>query len=236
MKTNISNTPDVEAGTYITEKLHDHNNEDVLFLVSGGSALRVLEHIDEEVLKTQKTLTIAATDERFTFDENGNNFLQLQTTNFYKYAEGSHVDFLSSAPRSGDTFLTFCERMKNDFENYFKTHPHGYTIALLGIGEDGHTASIFPRTEQNFTEVYMNDELYVCVTQDDTQYPYRTTITPSFIEEKIDDVVLFAVGSIKCDNILNYMHNKNFSHHQIPALIPAQHPQSVLFTDCQTLV
>ena len=54
--------------------------------------------------------------------------------------------------------------------------------------------------------------------------------------EKVDEVILYATGSTKCDNILSYMHNKNFAQHQLPALIPAQHPQSTLFTDCQTMV
>jgi 6-phosphogluconolactonase/glucosamine-6-phosphate isomerase/deaminase len=236
MKTNISNTPETDAGIYIAEKLRAHKEDDVLFLVSGGSALRVLEKIDTATLSKTKSLTIITTDERFTFDQKGNNFMQLQTTKFYKSVEGSDVYFIHSVPQPSETLTSFTNRIRKDLEDYFEAHPETYTIALLGIGEDGHTASIFPRTEQKFSEDYLNDELYVNVTEESVQYPYRTTITPSFIEEKVDDVILFAVGSIKCDNILNYMHNKNFSRHQIPALIPAQHPQSVLFTDCQTLV
>jgi 6-phosphogluconolactonase/glucosamine-6-phosphate isomerase/deaminase len=182
------------------------------------------------------TLTVATTDERFTFDTQGNNFLQLKETNFFTALEGSHAQHIDSSPLQGETFEMFTLRIKSSLEEYFSKNSNAYTIALLGIGEDGHTASIFPSTEQNFEELYPSDELYVGVTQSNLHYPYRATITPCFIEEKVDEVVLFAVGSIKCDNILNYMHNKNFSRHQIPALIPAQHPQSVLFTDCQTLV
>ncbi len=236
MKTSISLTPTKDAGNYITQKLLDHATENILFLVSGGSALAVLPYINLAIPDIQGNLTIATTDERFSTDKNVNNFLQLQSTDFYKIAEGSQVTFINSLPYEYEDLQTFTKRLQVCFEDYYVQHPNTYTIAILGIGEDGHTASIFPATEQKFNEQYMTNQLYVSVVNESLEHPNRTTITPSFIEEKIDEVILFAVGSTKCDNILNYMHNKNFSQHQIPALIPAQHPQSILFTDCQSLV
>jgi hypothetical protein len=73
------------------------------------------------------------------------------------------------------------------------------------------------------------------VTQYTHAYSERTTVTPTLIEELIDEVILYAIGTNKCENILDYMYNRTFLQHEIPALIPASHPQSVLFTDCPTL-
>jgi len=73
------------------------------------------------------------------------------------------------------------------------------------------------------------------VTQTAHPYPQRTSVTPAFIEEYIDEIVLYAVGTNKCENILDYMYNRTFKEHEIPALIPASHPHSMLFTDCPSL-
>lgn len=234
MKTQTSDTPAFEAGQYIQEKLASHKDEHILFLVAGGSALSVLDAIDGTQLSSM--VTIGTTDERFTHEKKGNNFMMLEETTFYKDAREVGAQCISSKPQMGDTHESFTKRLLLAFEDYYKTHSNSYTIGLFGIGEDGHTASIFPTSESEFISKYGSGALYVPLTNSSLQYMYRTTITPSFIEEKIDDVVLYATGNNKCDNILNYMHNRNFNHYQIPALIPAQHQQSILFTDCYTLL
>ena len=234
MKTQTSDSPAFDAGQYIQEKLLAHKDEYILLLVAGGSALNVLEYIDGSKLNSK--VTLATTDERFTHEAKGNNFVQLQTTNFYKDAREVGVQCINSKPQITDTHESFTKRLTLAFEDYYKTHSNSYTIGIFGIGEDGHTASIFPTSESEYISKYGNGALYVSLVNSSLQYAYRTTITPSFIEEKIDDVVLYATGNTKCDNILNYMHNRNFNHYQIPALIPAQHQQSILFTDCYTLL
>lgn len=234
MKTIVSDTPAADAGQYITQKLQDHMSDDIIFIVSGGSSLAVLELVDVASLKILKTLTVATGDERYTTNTQASNFSQLQETSFYKTIKGSHTSFINSNVQKNEDFETFTKRLQISFNEYYQKHPEAYTIVLLGIGEDGHTASIFPDTEQKFNEQYMIDELYTGITNESLEYKCRTTITPGFIEEKVTDVVLFAAGSAKCDTICNYMYNKNFRPNQIPVLIAAQHPQSILFTDCQT--
>ena len=233
MESHISLEAAKEAGAYIEKRIFDNYNKSILFIISGGSSLAVLEHINPE--KISKSTTLVVTDERFTNDLVGNNFLQLQQTIFYSKAREVGVQFISTIPLDNERHEQFAERIQKQIESYYSENLNSYTIGLFGIGEDGHTASIFPTTEIEFNTAYKSDSYYVPVTQPEQKYPFRATVTPSFIEEKINDVVLYAVGSTKCDNILKYMHNKNFAHHEIPALIPAQHPSSILFTDCQTL-
>jgi 6-phosphogluconolactonase/glucosamine-6-phosphate isomerase/deaminase len=234
MKTNISSNPTKEAREYISQVLREHSESPVLFFISGGSALRVLECIEPDALKQSQTIMMM--DERFTKDQNGNNFSLLTQTTFFKNAQGSGVEFISTLPKEDERHEQFSERIDAQVETYLQAHSDAYVLGLFGIGEDGHTASIFPATEQDFIEAYTSEHTFVPITRPQEQYPFRISITPAFIEEKISEAVLYAVGSKKCDNILSYMHTKNFGAHEIPALIPARHPESTLFTDCVALL
>ena len=234
MRTHISLTPAVDAGVYIQEKIQEHKDSPILFLVSGGSSFSILEHISESVLNA--SITIAITDERYTDDQNGNNFSLLTKTAFYKKASAQGVQFIHSLKMEGESHVQFTDRIENKLREFRNTHPNAYGLGIFGIGEDGHTAGIFPASENEFIERYEVDSYYVSLVQKENTYPKRSTVTPLFIEEVLNDIVMFAVGSNKCDNILNYMHNKSFSRFQIPALIPARHPHSILFTDCETLI
>jgi len=233
MRTHISSTPAQDGGAYLQQKLGAHRDQNILLLASGGSSLSVLEHIDSMVLGPH--VTLCTSDERYSYEETGSNFKQLQKSSFYAKALEAGATCLPTIPQDGETHSEFATRIENILKQYKETYPNCYTLGVLGIGDDGHTGGIFPASETDFNALYESDALYVANVQENVQYPYRTTITPMFIEDMMDDVVLFAVGSNKCDNILNYMHNKNFSRFQIPALIPARHPQSILFTDCTTI-
>ncbi len=233
MKSHISDTPDIDAGKYISLMLKEHAHENILLLLSGGSAFAILQHIQTEHFGPH--MTIGMVDERFTREEKGNNFLQLRQSVFYEEANTAGVNFFESIPKENERQEDFAERIKDAIETHFYAYPNSYALGIFGIGEDGHTAGIFPTTEKDFASLYKTSEFYIPITQEKLPYPWRTTITPTFIEEVLDDVVLYAVGTNKCENILDYMYNKTFTQHEIPALIPASHPQSILFTDCPTI-
>lgn len=233
MKTHISEKPDKEAGEFISLMLKEHKGDHVLLLLSGGSAFSILPYIETENI--DEFVTIGMSDERFTRDEQGNNFLILQRSDFYEKALTAGAHFFESVPHVGERQEDFANRIKEEIEAHFYAHPNSYALGIFGIGEDGHTAGIFPTSEKDFASLYKTSEFYIPLTQNRHVYPFRTTITPTLIEEVLDDVVLYAVGTNKCENILDYMYNRTFTQHEIPALIPASHPQSVLFTDCPTL-
>lgn len=234
MRTQVSVTPETEAGKYLTEVLDAHATREVLLILSGGSALSILHHIHTDSLGSHVTVCMA--DERYTHEIDGQNFTGLMQTSFYEHARESHVQFLDTTPKQHEPLHVFTLRIKDMLEAYITEHPNCYAIGVLGIGEDGHTAGIFPASENEFTTLYRGGEYYVSLTQTKAPYPFRSTITPTFIEEVLDEVILYAVGKNKCENILDYMYNRTFEPHEIPALIPASHPQSTLFTDCPTLV
>lgn len=233
MRSHITETPDMAAGKYVSSILESHKSQPVLLLLSGGSAFSILDHIDHSVLGEH--ITIGFVDERFTYDPQGNNFLLLSKTSFYSKALNSGVQFIESVPGEFEKHHEFAIRMNEQLDQYTAEHPSGYNIGIFGIGEDGHTAGIFPSPIETFSRIYQTGDLYIHVTQTAHEYAERTTVTPTFIEESLDEVVLYAVGKNKCENILDYMYNKTFTQHEIPALIPASHPQSMLFTDCPSI-
>lgn len=233
MKTHISETPDKEAGEFISAMLEEHAHDNMLLLLSGGSAFAILPYIDTSNITSKVTIGMA--DERFTRDEQGNNFLTLQKTPFYEKAYKAGAQFFESVPKESERQEDFANRIKEEIEAHFYAHPNSYALGIFGIGEDGHTAGIFPTSEKDFASLYKTSEFYIALTQESHAYPFRTTVTPTLIEEVLDDVVLYAVGTNKCENILDYMYNRTFEQHEVPALIPASHPQSILFTDCPTL-
>lgn len=233
MRTHVSEAPDRDAGKHLSALLERHKSESILLVLSGGSAFAILPHIDPNVLGPHVTICMA--DERFTRDEDGNNFLQLAHTDLYTQAQAAGCAFIDSTPHAHEPQHQFTLRMQEAFTAYMDAHPEYYAVGTFGIGEDGHTAGIFSTPHKEFTSLYRSGELYVSLTQTSAPYPFRATITPTFIEEVLDEVILYAVGKNKCENILDYMYNRTFEQHEVPALIPASHPQSTLFTDCPTL-
>jgi len=234
MRTHVSENPDKDAGEHLTSLLREHSHENILLVLSGGSTFALLPYIDPSVLGPH--LTICMSDERFTRDENGNNFLQLTNTEFFEHAKVAGASYIDSTPQLNEPQQVFTLRMQETFTAYMDAHPEYYAVGTFGIGEDGHTAGIFPAPIKEFTSLYRSGELYVSLTQTQAPYPFRATVTPTFIEEVLDEVILYAVGKNKCENILDYMYNRTFEQHEVPALIPASHPQSILFTDCPTLM
>ncbi|MDA8596969.1 6-phosphogluconolactonase [Candidatus Pacebacteria bacterium] len=216
------------------ESVLQTDRDHFMLVLSGGSAFNVIKHLSGTYPSKQLTLLLA--DERFTSDVSGSNYLQLTQTDFFKRVEESpNSAAISTTPNLGDASITETAfALEKTLRYYLQIHPDTHIIALLGIGEDGHTASIFPNeSKEVFDAVYTNDHLYIPVSKPDDRYPERMTITPYFISHLVDDVVIYAVGKEKCENVISELVKDNRSVHELPAAIAAGHPRSNLFTDCQ---
>ena len=96
-----SSTTAKEAGKYINDILTQYVEKPVLFLVAGGSAAAVLEHINPEYLSPD--LTVSTTDDRFSTELDVNNFAILQSQSFYNKLVEADAFCISTEPFEDET-------------------------------------------------------------------------------------------------------------------------------------
>lgn len=218
------------AGEYLNELFKQSENKPLLFLASGGSALEVLDYIGSSSLS--ENITIIMADERFSEKAEENNFLQMQKTDFYVLAEENNVNFIGSLPRPGENIFDLRSRLELAILNWIKENREGKIAALFGMGADGHTAGIFPFTEnpKEFTKLFENQQILTAYDAGEkTQFPKRITTTPAFFQ-KIDEAVLFACGNDKKEKIKEFLKGDG-QPHELPALLLYKCKNLSVFTD-----
>lgn len=154
----------------------------VLWLVSGGSSIKVAAAVGKRLQGTPlSNLIITLADERYgDVGSINSNWLQLTSQGFDMPGA-----LLQPVLVGLDLFATaenFSRFLKDDFV------VAQYKIGLFGIGADGHTAGILPKT----SAARSND---LTVAYDGGTYE-RVTITPKTIAQ-LDEVVAYAVGQDK---------------------------------------
>ena len=188
------------AAQRISDLVAEHASRDVLLLLSGGSALAVLDFVDTTSFSDRVTLSVV--DERYTFDDTASNFSQLINTAFFERARKQHVQVIDPRPAEGEDLLDTAKRFDVALKYWHITHHDGVVLALLGIGEDGHTAGILPlpNNPNTFKELFFNDERCVRgyhVNAQINPHQDRLTIIASYIKRHIDYAVVYLVGAKK---------------------------------------
>jgi 6-phosphogluconolactonase/glucosamine-6-phosphate isomerase/deaminase len=178
-----------------------HQNQPILFLISGGSAFSLLEDFDALLLSPD--LTIAVLDERASADPNENNFAQLTTKDFYQKALNSTCNFIDTRLKDSETKEELAKRFESKLKDWKLENPTGICIATIGIGSDGHTAGIpvIPN-EVLFNQLFINPTHWVTSFNADeigwdNPYKNRVTITPLGLKELINEGIIFACGEDK---------------------------------------
>lgn len=191
-------TARAQAGQALNTFFSAHQNQPILFLISGGSSLEALQCID--TLKWTVAVTVGVLDDRFSQDPAINNYLQFSKTVVYQNALGQGVALLSSVPRPGETVAGWGAGYNQILTSWLEAHPDGLTLALMGIGTDGHTAGImrYPNEPATFKKLFVDTDKKV-VGYDATgrnRLPLRMTSTIPFLKS-IDLAIVYAVGITK---------------------------------------
>ena len=176
----------------------------VLFLISGGSALRVLDYIDPSVFDSQITVSMA--DERATSDERYNNFLQFKKTEAYQRMRIADSPVIETVPNAKESLQEFAQNYDRKiaawFDQNIKNHVKGHVLGLFGMGEDGHTSGIMTDLSRNVRHRLLEPERYIVGYQTDHgAYPRRATASVWFLRNRIDDAIVYAWGESKIDAI-----------------------------------
>lgn len=203
--------------TYLSELITGKLKSDskVLLLVPGGSGIGTAVAVAEKLKDTDlSNLTITLTDERFGpvghADENWQQLLDqgfvMSGVRSYRVLRGG------SLQETAQAFSETLDRFLDESD---------YAVGLFGIGRDGHTAGIKPRTvavtESNLVSEYEGSDFQ------------RITTTFSAIQ-RLDEALLYATGESK-RVVLNELLNQSIDLNQQPAQILKTVKKSTVFTD-----
>lgn len=218
--------PQAEAGHALSSALLRHKAHPILLMLSGGSAFEMLAYVDTEVLGPHLTLSVL--DERYATDPHVNNFAQLSQTDFYARATASGAGVVSTEVRS-QTSIELSEEWMRALYTWKREHPDGVVLATMGIGDDGHTAGMFPQvTEADFS----GESLVVSysVPEGIHQYRERITTTFTFLTEWVDEAIVYAAGEGK-KGVLAKLEKGESSPEEMPACIMHEMQSVKLYTD-----
>jgi 6-phosphogluconolactonase len=95
-------------------------------------------------------------------------------------------------------------------KNFFKEEAPVFDIVFLGLGENGHTASLFPGTDVLLERRKLVRELYV-----EEQKMYRITMTAPLINQA-RDIIFLVEGTAKAE-VLNTVLNAPYQPEKYPA-------------------
>lgn len=210
-----STTPAVTAGEELSEILEHYQDKPTLLLLSGGSALSILDHISETALGSQ--LAITTLDERFSTDPDVNNFTQIKATAFYRRAKDQGVSMIDTSVTETDTLKEAGRRFETELRDWRRENPDGIIIATMGVGIDGHTAGIFPNA---YSEFFSGDSWVVAYEVPKSVNPHtkRITVTSRFLLEQVAHAVGFIVGDEK-KSVLENLQKDSCAHREIPACV-----------------
>lgn len=223
--------PDKKLAEAVSVCLKKNSDKAILFLVSGGSALKVLDLLDQKMLG--KNLTISLLDERFSRDVKVNNFFQLTKTKFYHRAQKRGATFISPLVAREETLVATAENWEQRLRDWLLTNSDRVVIAVMGVGLDGHTAGImpFPENPQKFADLFEDKEKWIVGYNagDKNQYPLRLTVCVPFLQKIIDQTFVYAVGENKKDILKTVLKSDKIAEY--PASIVNKMKQVELFTD-----
>lgn len=215
------------------KEFREVERRDVLFLSSGGSALGVLDRIDECVIAPY--LTIGIFDERFDPTNRTSNYAQLRKTNFYKRAVQHGCRLIDTSTQRGQTKEALADYYEHELRSWRVRHPRGAIMATMGIALDGHTAGImpFPEDREMFHDLFESERWITTYdASGKNTFPYRITTTFTFLRQ-IDLFGIYFVGEEKGEIFRRVMDGDDLT--EIPARIIKSLPRGALYTDASLI-
>ncbi|MEJ2597907.1 MAG: 6-phosphogluconolactonase [Anaerolineales bacterium] len=117
------------------------------------------------------------------------------------------------------------EKYQNTLREYFSGHPPIFDFILLGLGENGHTASLFPGTPVLDEKRFWVSEVYV-----PSLHMWRVTLTAPILNQARK--IVFLVSGASKAWVLNQVLNGPHNPQQLPAqLIKPQDGQLLWLAD-----
>jgi len=220
-----------EAGNTLNKKLEELKDVPTLLLLSGGSALSILDFLDPN-LATEK-LTISVFDDRFASDPKQNNFCLLKETDFFKKNVARGARHIDTSLSSGISLEDFGRQFETNIKNWLHSNPSGAIIATMGVGPDGHTGGMMPYPEDphRFNELFESEALAVGYNAlEKNPFSERITVTMTFIKKYLKSSIVYMSGENKRES-LNKIIQGTETLAAAPCGIIKEIPEAQIFTD-----
>lgn len=228
-------TPLKDAAAALNDLLRNAKSaEGTLLLLSGGSALSLVEHLDTSLLGPWVTLTML--DERWTYNEADSNFAQLTALPLWHDALTAGVSYIDPRPQRPEDLTDTAKRFDLALKHWHIRHRTGSVIATMGIGADGHTAGILPLPSDPATFETLFLHTHTCVRgyrRHGAEHPARMTVTLTYLQRHVSSAIVYAIGEGK-RKALDRLQSENGTLAETPARILRNMRLAKLYTDCPT--
>ena len=212
------NSPQSDVAPFLARRIAEKLDQGkrVLWLMAGGSGIAVCVEVARLLAdRDLSNLSVTISDERYGEpghpDENMQQLydvgLSLPGAAVYRPLTGASIEATTTA-----------------YDKWLSSHLHDsdYRIALLGIGNDGHTSGIKPHSPA------VHSRQSACSFKGE-DYD-RITTTPAYLSQ-FDEAVVQAYGHAKWPVIQTLQARRDITLDEFPAGVLAAFPQTTLFTD-----
>lgn len=176
------------------------HHEKSLMLLSGGSVVSLYPSISEYIKFQTPQMALGLVDERFQpLNKEDMNATVISQTGLWDCAISAKVPYhvIGQEGPLERVALTYNTVVTKLFEEY----PH--KIAILGIGEDSHTAGLLPGYQKGWDR-----DRYVVGYRNEGRFPQRISLTPDALR-KLDYALVIAMGEKKREALTNIMLSEN---------------------------
>ena len=206
-----------EAVSYLASVINDklQTGKTVLWLVPGGSAIKIAAKVAKQLRPPLNGLTVTLTDERYgPAGHHDSNWLQMLEAGLL--LPGATLQPVLNGKSLNQTVSHYNQTLRDDLKRV------DFSIALAGMGPDGHIFGIKPGSPAiNANEGVVGYE-----------WDDYVRITPTLkMIKSLDEVVIYAVGEEKWPQF--ELLNKDINPSEQPAQLLKQLKKVIIFSDYQ---